>query len=657
MRPLFLALLFLVATASAHAQAPKRSPFAGDKRLDTKLTVRWKKVPLSEAVAEIAAATRATLKVDPGVADEPLMASAKEIPARTLMEQIGTLCHYSWVRSGGTPTAPVYQIFQDQASRQEEQDALNAAERQVIDALNKQLAEFQRISKLPPEKLQQEVQRAEQEMEGLFAGGIEGFGKMAGDQKAGKRFLDTWAIRSAGSPMGQALLSLLGGLTPAQWRSLRENEMLVFSSKPSAETMPLPGAITQQLKNARPEMPFPRSIFRTFGGEEAQNAIGKAMDDMQNLWGQAEDVRVTVQLNLTLAGSPTGMLRVTPEPVGESKLGPLFGISGLMMMGMPELYDPPAEDPAARAARFSPDPVLGKKAVLKLPAALPKKPAMPFFPAGLNLGELLPEIEKAYDVRLLADAYTRQATVPVSLASGAPLALYEVLDKVSGQGREWVRDGDVIRLRSKTWAHDRRAEIPIRLLKRWKALREQHNGFTLEDLAEIASSLRDEQVESLMFASMEQEVGDMEVFTTLSTNAGILRLYGSLSPVLKQQLLAGRPVPVRSLLPNQQLYLLQMNRAGNRSMFSFAMGAKPSRRPDQLAQATLSLERKAAERQAATPPPPGAPNALAGFVPQVTVFRITLPGGQKDEYMLITPAPKQPAKPPAAPTPAGGRTQ
>src|SRR5206468_3607384 len=162
-------------------------------------------------------------------------------------------------------------------------------------------------------------------------------------------------------------------------------------------------------------------------------------------------------------------LRAAPEPVGAQAIGPLFALSGLMVTGAPRLAEEPAEDPAEREKRLTADPLLGKKAALKLPPP-PKRTGL---------------------LALLGNSYLVSEVRP------------------------------------------------------------QQGGLTLENLAEIAGVLRDTQVETLMFAAMELGSDSFMDYMTLAGSAGILRLYGKLSPVQRRQLQAGRPLPVRGMLPQQ----------------------------------------------------------------------------------------------------------
>jgi hypothetical protein len=247
------------------------------------------------------------------------------------------------------------------------------------------------------------------------------------------------------------------------------------------------------------------------------------------------------------------------------------------------------------------------------------------------------------------------------------IPLYRLLDTIAGTGREWVADGDTVRLRSLTWAHDRRGEIPVRYMRRWLVVRDKKGAFNLDDLAEIATLLRDEQVESLMFSAIEAGSNDITDFIMVSANREPLRLWGKLLPAQRRALAAGTPVPVRSLFPYQQARVLNLYASrGNQSMFAIAMGTKPQRSPAQLAEGRITLQHRENPRvnvgvgvgpgaaavgqaRASQAPPAGQPapgGADGGIRPggqvmpginapnAVYLLRIEFPDGQKDDYAI-----------------------
>lgn len=629
MRAWILVVLLIVA-APALADTSRRSPFSGDARLEKKVSVRWKKATLYDALKELSRATGVTLTPDRALVDEPLMGSATEVPARELLDQLAELFHFTWVRSGGKPEAPNYLIFQDRAAKQEEENEINAAQRAVLQALEQQLERHRRISRMPPEQLQRELDRANRELETAFAGGLSAAG---GNPENAKRLMENMTLFAAATPVGRVMLGVLDGLTPGHWQQLMNEQPIVLSSRPGEGELPLPPAFQDALRGAAPQLPFPKSLFRSLG-PQVERSIGQVEQMMQEPWSRADGYSVTVRLSLNTGGQPLGILSVSPSPLGETRVpGQLFAASGLTISAAPSMVAPMEEDPMERARRLAADPVLGKKAELKLPPQQPRTGFLAALGNTYRVAEILPEVEAAYGVRIVGDAYNRLAMSGINPPKGEQ-PLYRILDEMAGSTRRWERDGDLIRFRSRTWAFDRRAEVPMRYMRRWLAVREKQGGFTLDDVAEIAGLLRDEQVDSLMFAAMECDAADITDFVLVATNRDPLRLYARLLPAQRRHLLAGGTIPVRALYPYQQAALLGLGRTRGQSMFTVVLGGKPPRRPEVLASGVLSLE-------VMEPDPPKAPaqpaNRPAGMVPsrtRVHRLRLTFPDGQKDEFAI-----------------------
>lgn len=627
LRALSVLLLVGVLTGPGPAEV-RRSPFAGDSRLERPVTVRWKKTPLREVMQELSRATGVRLVPDRKIVDEPVMAAATGIPARVLLEQLGRLLRFTWARSGGTAAAPNYRFFQDRRAQQEEEALIHHARRQVVQALQQQLARCRQVSRLPPDELERQRAAADRTLAATAFGDLN---QLSAAEV--RRMEDARTFRDAASPIGQAMVQLLDGLTPEHWRQLEVGTSLRFSSRPDADTVPLPPALADRLRAARPELgPAP---------PEAAEGFARAERRMQEQWSRARDFQVTVTLNLSLDSGPAGILRAAPEPVDTEGPGRSVGL-GLSLMGAPELLDVPEEDPAEREKRLAADPLLGKKALLTLPP-LKKGPDPPATESGYPTAEVLPAVAQAYGIKLVGDAYTRLAFVRLTLTPGE-IRLYRVLDQITGTTRTWEREGDTIRLRSRHWAHHRRAEIPVRDVRRWLDLRKKQGGFTLDDLAGIATTLRDEQVEALPLSAREAGVANASDFHELRRNQGILRFYGQLVPLQRRRLHAGQPLAMRTLAPSQQAALVNAHREQNRTLIAVVRGAQPARSADRWAQAVLSLENKelaAPGLRAEAESPAGALAELTA--PRVSyTFHVAFSDGQKDSYSIrltrLTPA-------------------
>lgn len=628
----------------------KRSVFAGDDRLNKPVTVHWKKATLNEALAELKKQTGVSVVPDRGVVDEPLMASETNVPARQLLEQIAKLTHFTWSRYGGTPEKPGYLLFKDVAAAREEEEEITRNRRAVLQALQEQIDELKRISRLSPDQLQKELARSNEELDRAFSGGL---ANVTQSPAVMRRLQSGMSIQTVATPAGRAMVDVLEGLSPAQWQEVMEEDPLVLSTQPRGGETQMPASISDRLRESSPGIPYPKSLFRSLGGN-LEDAINKAEEMMKTEWGKASGYKVTVQLSLNMGAQPVGMLRVSPEPIGGTEgVGPLFAVSGLNLIGAPSIFGDPKEDPAEREKRLAADPILGKKAKLKLPPLKPQEgqPALiSVLGQSYRATDLLEPMEKAFGIHLLADAYNQKALSMVPPPGEGEISLYKILDQIGGTTRDWERDGDTVRLKSRTWAFDRRSEIPARYMQRWLAERERRGAFNLDDLAEIASLLRDEQVENLMYSALEAGASDFTDFVMISGNRDILRFWSTLLPLQRKTLLAGKTIAARSLYQRQQAALVRVTKPKGGSMFAaFMGGGRTKRTPEQLATAVISVQGGAIPQNAPVPdnpnggaavqPPPQVPSGF-GTPSGYYLLQINYPDGSKDDFRiaLIKPA-------------------
>src|SRR5688500_7460783 len=93
---LLLALGASAALAAPREEAKSRSPFAGDARLEKRVTLEHAKIPLGEALAEITRQTGVKLVALERAADEPVALYVKEQPAAEVLRQVAELFGYFW---------------------------------------------------------------------------------------------------------------------------------------------------------------------------------------------------------------------------------------------------------------------------------------------------------------------------------------------------------------------------------------------------------------------------------------------------------------------------------------------------------------------------------------------------------------------------------
>jgi hypothetical protein len=208
--------------------------------------------------------------------------------------------------------------------------------------------------------------------------------------------------------------------------------------------------------------------------------------------------------------------------------------------------------------------------------------------------ELLPDVARTYGVHFISDAYWEVGWYvdPKSVASAEPKALFALLDRLARPGHRWDRVGELIRVRSRTWFLDRPREIPLRLVRRWKARFDRNGGLSLDEFVEIARGLTETQLLSLDSVRRDTGLEDLDAAWKARYT---LQLYGALSPAQRELVWRGSVLLAAQMTPLQrELFAASLNDARvARVAPSFRVAqqrSRPMRIPwAQLATGTLSL--------------------------------------------------------------------
>jgi hypothetical protein len=169
---------------------------------------------------------------------------------------------------------------------------------------------------------------------------------------------------------------------------------------------------------------------------------------------------------------------------------------------------------------------------------------------------------ETYGLDLVADAYQTQRFGRQPPAAPQETAQYEALTRHLGWAAEWARDGEFLRIRSRTWYHDRPAEIPARVARHWVALLRREQRLSLDHAAALAVQLTDAQWPQL--GGVLQDGGVQLQADGLGRSRGfsdevsreILRTYGTLSPRQQEHLRSGGQIALAELPPASQRWLL-----------------------------------------------------------------------------------------------------
>jgi hypothetical protein len=318
------------------------------------------------------------------------------------------------------------------------------------------------------------------------------------------------------------------GLTPVQWNTLASGQTLLFSTRQQPGAAPLPPALAAE-------------ILRNQG--QSQGEV------------QAVHVRLWVSYSNSEARL-NHMQRVTRTGSAGEGGGSLAN----------SLSQPPRAREAGpdQLAAWQRDPLLGARRPFGVDPvkAAPVRRFTPGQPSILHVYEILPALAEAYGINLVADAYRTQRFGRQPAAMPQELALYEALNRHLEHVGEWTRDGEFIRARSRTWYHDRLAEIPARVIRHWNTRLRRERQMTLDDAAAVTLSLRNEQLAQFEGALADEGVhlhatgfGRGAAFHE-GSNRELLRAYGTLQPRQQELLRSGGQVALADMPPDSRGWLL-----------------------------------------------------------------------------------------------------
>ena len=586
-----LCLAVCLATPGLAAPRADRSGTPDDPALRTPITLHLGKTPLSEVVAELGRKAGVPLQTSADAADEPAVVWVTNQPARDVMRHLAELFNYRWRRSG-TQDAPRYELYQDLKSKQEE-EALRRADRlralQGLMAAIRYRAELagrpartlladadlfddlrKDDRKLPPAAREATFRRPE-------------FALM-------ERTESSWPLREMAGSLGRVLARLAASLTPGHWDLLLGGRSLSFSTQETPATLPLSPALARELRAARPTQ-FPPGARLQNSDPEGSRRLEQMTQDQ---WARAEGYRIRVMLDVpTAAGGGAAKLSLWPTTLLPA------GFGGEQHMNATPLEisgEQPPEADAESAVKPPRDPLLRV-------ARLWDPPVVKIDPRARTAewrSELLPRIAETYGANLIADAYRDPRSPLPTFDRPAERPLYEVLNRYLLPAARWRKEGEIVRVRRRRWYFDRLAEISRPVADRWSAHLRKGKGFTLEGLAGLAATLRDEQLRTFLDVMRERgvDIGDEFEFGVFE-NREILRVYGSLLPPQRRTLRSGGQVAYARMPPVAQRWL------------------------------QVVLDRR--YREADAPPPAGAPPALLSL-PPLTRTVTPVEGGFQVEY-------------------------
>lgn len=486
-----------------------------DPRLDQKVSYDADGIPVSVALSQLSQSTGVEMnagenKDDWMVRDRKIIVHVKDMTLRALMQEFSQILSFHWSR-GGDEGKWTYRLWQDKDQRLEEQQLRTSAE----DSQSKQ---------------------AREKRENAIADMVN-LGSLDAKDAENLKATDPWRYILATEPLGKDVAEFISSFPEARSAFVQG----IGASFPVSMLSP-------QLQD---------TVRRVADSYDSLIKKINATDDYSELFSRFDKLQITINRR-TLGGT---------DVLSQGMLGSITVGMGTDSLEIP-LLDP--SSPVAKA--------LGN-AVMHLRSGVSKETVGKQLQSDMTAAAKITQTatQSARDISSdpalrvnvkLFDVATK-APLPMALKSlaensklniisdyfaGTPQSLTNA-EKTLGEqleivgiafGTNWVKAGNMLRLRDKEWFRKRTWEVPQAWMNYWIARGKQNDGLKFEDFVQIAN-LRDEQLDHTVIVDpnlMPLGAGDAV------RNRQILRFYGLLSPDQRKSI-SGQQLLVSSLTDDQ----------------------------------------------------------------------------------------------------------
>lgn len=573
--------------------SPAAAALRGDDRLDVPVTLAQEYTPLSRVLRLIQDRVGVKLAATGDTADDKVTLFLDRRPAREALALLARHLDFRWYRKGAG-----YELAQDVPSKRKEAELRARASAAGLAAIRDRMALTRRLAALPPEQLD----RRQQEIGGRLADPAPPPAER--ESLAAERTAITDLLR----PQARIFIDVWEALTPAQLAQLQGTGEVILSTKDGS----LRAGVSERLVREGAEF-YNRSV---------SSLTGETRDPL----AAADAAHVRVRL---LDQEPLG----TGDPCrGDRRLRLVFeaatrhGSTGDGWRWVPRVYG--ASPEGAASPTETTDPALlrpvqltldqlkergGAKQITIGPAKFARTQTL------IPLPGLVRVLHQVSGLEFIVDGFIRARldASPVATQEGRPKPVARILDAAAAAlDYTWSKEGNVVRLRSRSYCFDRPAEVPSRILQPWiqrrvtGGIRSDEPEADLTDLSGLSAALTDAQCRGLSeFWDWYTEgtgLEDRSAGAFVYAYRAFLRLWAGLNPPVRKAVLAGGPVPVRTLDAAQQQALLAVFSAPAEHEDDFWWDQQRERRreptPQQLTAGTLTGELEQFKARSRTAP-------------------------------------------------------
>lgn len=536
---------------SAEEKANRPAVLRGDARLDAAVTLAHKDRPMGEVLTALGKDLGIRLVAARETADDKVTLFVDGRSAAEVMALLARHFDFQWQRSHGG-----YELTQDLDSRARE---AARRERERLGQVTEALTQMERLAQMANTPRAQ-LEAREGELARLSVDAART------PEERARLIAEQEAIRNLLRPGGIAAAMVFRTLTPAQSAQLRGGAEIRLSSSDGTLPAPLVDAVKQASEQReRPGRDGEREVQRIVAGITTR--IGGADAAPDDAGPPIQEANVSIQIGDAASGP-----RPVVRPGGPPKLQIGFTLTSVtgtqnMRQMRPVRWSPTLvrlTEPPAPAATLSKDPALQREVELPIPKPLAASPPAPAGVAGgvamrflgapgalppdmPTLADVSEAIHRATGMEVIADSFIRDRLNAANLAGRRPLA--QILATISSALEyDWVKEGNLLRFRSRAYPQDRLAEVPERILRPWSERVARTGAASLDDLAELAAALNDHQCRGLQeywgWYLAQPAIPAPPGLDGFANNRSHLRFWATLNPAQRRELLAGNVLPV-----------------------------------------------------------------------------------------------------------------
>ncbi len=537
--------MLLIAATLALAPGLQSDVFAGDQRLAQSISYRTDCSTMSASLAEFSKTLNVKLEVAKDIEDDLLILRSADTPARETLNVIANHFGWQWKK-----TDDGYQLYRSAEAKKAEEKALRE---QILKPYHQvRDAALMSLKGSIDEKAVNEYQTVSTKLFDLL--------KQPGGYDQDYRDLSkrNYELERQVSPRRRLEEAVFASLSDEQYLELDDVGRLVFSSSPTSMQRPMPKGALPYLQQ------FIEATLQYRMGSDPQSAAQRKMFGIAMLGSVAVEDLGAVRIAI-IRQFPADVFLPAPNVGYEVSLiradGAFLGfrtddtVGGFSLDELPEL----SKDNKSGLTKD----ISASKEIVELDAANALGDIAAYQEAldefwhkrstahpDLSFGHLVNATASESGANAIADSYGyKQINRPIPTVS-ARAALDAICSRVHA---DWEIASKWLRIKSTDRALQRAATVPCSTLFRFRD-RCMTEGPSIELLSDVASSLTDRQLSSVLAHQMTQGAITPFGFRTGQGGLSLLRLWHELGIATKVQLKKGATLQVFGLSQAARTY-------------------------------------------------------------------------------------------------------